>query len=150
MKKSFLYIIVFCIISLVSWVLINPKMRFGSYLFEYSDDWNNGIPMNYFLFKEDDRSYAEYYVNDFKYVDDYVYYTVIDGVWPEDDCYFNPNLQFKRINLSNNQVEIINPTEYQEIYQKLSELHPKDKKWLDNPNHRCSVKFPEKWGDSSP
>lgn len=116
------------------------KMSFGSYFFERSDDWNNGIPMNYFLFKEDDNTYAEYYVNDFKYVDGYVYYTVIDGIWPEDDCYFNPNLQFKRINMDNNQIEIINPKEYQKIYQQLNKLHRKDKEWLDNPNNRCSAR----------
>lgn len=84
-------------------------MRFGGYFFERSDNWNNGIPMNCFLFKEDDNTYAEYYVNDFKYDNGYVYYTVIDGIWPEDDCYFNPNMQLKRINLNNNQIETINP-----------------------------------------
>ncbi|MFA9624277.1 hypothetical protein [Moraxella sp. E6BC] len=105
--------------------------------------------MNYFLFKENDRSFAEYYVNDFKRIGGYVYYTVIDGVWPEDDCYFDPNLQFKRINLSNEQVEVLDPAEYPQIYQKLSTLYPKDEEWLNDPRQRCSVKYPERWGQST-
>lgn len=91
-------------------------------IFEYSDDWNNGISMNHFLFKKDDGDYADYYINNFKYVNRYVDYTVINGIYPEDGCYFDPDLQLKHINLGNNQVEIINPIEYQEIYQQLSVL----------------------------
>lgn len=117
---------------------------FGDYYFQYNYDWNEGIAFNYFLLQE--GPFFEAFVNDFKYVDGYVYYTVVDGAWPEPDCYFDSNLKLKRINLNNNQIEVVDPAKYQKIYQQLDKLSWRDIKWLDNPNNRCSVKFPEKWG----
>lgn len=75
--------------------------------------------MNYSSFKKGNHSCAEYYVNEFKYINGCIYYTVIDGTWSENDYYFNPNLQLKlqlkRININNDQIKIINPTGYQKF-----------------------------------
>lgn len=137
--------IALCTIFLIFWVFMISRTYFGSYYFKTSEN----SPMDYFLFKENDRNFAEYYVNDYKYTNGFVYYTVIDGIWPEADCYFDPNLQLKRINLSNNQVETtLNLAEHQKIYQKLSKLSLRAKSWLNDPNDRCSVKYPKKWGVS--
>lgn len=93
--------------------------------------------MNYFLFKKDDKEFAEYLINDFKYIDGYVYYTAIDGIWPEKDCYFDPNLQLKRTNLQDEQIEIVGIMKHKEIYQQLSELSQYDIRWLNNIDNQC-------------
>lgn len=112
---------------------------FDNYYFDHNYNWNEGVSFKYFLLKKD-SSFIETFINDFKYIDGYVYYTVVDGAWPEPDCYFNPKLQLKRINLGNNQIETIDPVGYKEIYQQLNKLSQHDIKWLESINNKCSAK----------
>ena len=85
--------------------LSSSKYVFGKYIFEDSNKWNSSVPFNYFLFKDKESQFYEFFINDFYYQDGYVYFTYIKGIWPEPNCFFKRNndyLQFSRISLLDN------------------------------------------------
>ena len=125
--------------------LSSSKYVFGKYIFENSNKWNSSVPFNYFLFKDKESQFYEFFINDFYYQDGYVYFTYIKGIWPEPNCFFKRNndyLQFSRISLLDNSIESnLDVQKYKKIYHSISDINNNDKVWLENKNNECKINY---------
>lgn len=71
---------------------------------ERSDDWNNGIPFNYFLIDLNDKGIVSFLVNDYVQYDNLLYFTEVDGGLDDDFCHRKNELKLSKIDLNNNLV----------------------------------------------
>ena len=112
--------------------------QFNHFILDNSDNWNESLPLNYFLLNEKTREIESFLVNKYTVENNYLYFTEINGGLLEDFCFYDNKLHLSRINLETNQLErFINEKEYPNIFSKLNDLNESDKRWLENDNNKC-------------
>lgn len=114
--------------------------KFGNFIFENSDDINVGIPFNYFLIDKNDNSIISFFVNDYIKINDYVYFSEINGNLLDDFCFYNNHLYLSSINLKNGELKRFIDTDnkkYEIIFHQLSKISNKDRVWLDGDANKC-------------
>ena len=97
--------------------------QFNHFILDNSDNWNENLPLNYFLLNEKTKEIESFLVNKYTVEDNYLYFTEINGGLLEDFCFYDNKLYLSRINLETNQLErFINEKEYPNIFSKINEL----------------------------
>lgn len=118
------------------------RVRYGQYGFERSMDWNVGMPFNYLLNNYQDKYNNGFFVNNYIFYGNYLYFSEVKGGVGEWFCFDENKLYLSRINLINNKIErFINEKETAEIYLiylKINEISDRDIQWLTNDRNRCN------------
>ena len=102
-----------------SFIYTDPH-QFNHFILDNSDNWNENLPLNYFLLNEKTKEIESFLVNKYTVEDNYLYFTEINGGLLEDFCFYDNKLHLSRINLETNQLErFINEKEYPDILLKI-------------------------------
>lgn len=137
-RKTLLVIFIFCLCYAYSLSLGIRTKEFSGYVFENSDDWNSGIPFNFFLIDKDDNSIISFFVNEYIVQGNYLYFTEIKGELKENFCYKDNNLFLSKINLTNRELHrFIDINTNLNIYNKINVISNNDKLWLETKGLEC-------------
>ena len=141
LNKKTVAISVFIFIALFLAVVFHPEKKELStdyFIFDNSDNYNSGIPFNYFLIEKKDNAVIYFLVNDYLEEDNFIYFSYIDGGLRDDFCYYNPNLKLAKINKTTHKIEDISIESNKRIFELLNKIEPSDKKWLSQKSNLCA------------
>ena len=120
-------------------IFAERDQSFAGFRMEHSDNWNAGIPFNYFLVDEKDGSIVSFLVNAYLEQDGFLYFSEIDGYLQNDFCYQSKDLKLSKIDLNNRTMVRFIPIDHKniEIFKQIHSIKESDAAWLERSANRC-------------
>ena len=81
--------------------------QFNHFILDNSDNWNENLPLNYFLLNEKTKEIESFLVNKYTVEDNYLYFTEINGGLLEDFCFYDNKRYLSRINLETQSIRTV-------------------------------------------